>query len=888
MNRALSIQSILCKTFQFLDLKSLLQCDLVNKQWLNDARQPSSVYYLNMDDILIAKVSRSGKWYYNMPRDLTRFKNVESVSFSKVLTYSDDTIIGFCHKNFFKLQKIKKIAIRANSMHDHTYSRHIWEKILRNLLLLNMNHLVVIELSTCNVVPAVSLVGSEPWIWSLFCENRKDTDGKVDDQKNSENDGNNVNDKQWQLGGDKKVLSFPELRELTLCNMNLQSFPKMLHEKGLKVLKILGFSYLGKGFWNDLIKYETNISNIEEICFRDSFVHENDRKYLQAKILPAICARIMQKNLIKFESIRDELKNHWISDSNIVPLTFLNGVFWKHLIDKICKNLNENEHILNRNNNKMVKFDCEATVSNQTLRQQRFGVVQLDLKPLNLTQGVLSLKSVIIDHLSYDRYRLFCLPKGFHCHIGEMTCNIHTDKSLVEGDVNDILNVLALKRDDKSQSKQVKNVAIKTPNLRQALNYSHWKNKYRHQQLLIKSEKEKEKEQEQEQEKESDQEKTKKDAKDKNNNDSNKNFSSLFTLGNTTKSEQDDQVRFDFDFGNAGKQKQDWSFSFDDTVTSKDDDRAENKSIMSSGGDNVFSFECGINSKDDKSSTRSMNTSSSVFTFNWNDTRSNESNRNKIKIANSNNNSNIDSISMSTIGFDFVASDTERQAFFQGLIIHGHHRMSLRYISRTLNKIEFEKNCLKYVKIDGVESIVEKPNSVRGISIMKRELISIKNCLDKNNYPKFDILLQWIIGEYNVDECALQLVQLLSLLYNELSIGIENNSNTNDNNSGKRRDIFKLILQIEIKFLGSSCYYADRYFSFDSDWIKTICNGIINIGKHGDNDHADHDCQTQEMISDDQRRIVLPFGFVNITLALQKITVTGSKRRCLMAVEFNV
>ena len=877
MDRSLSVQSILCKIFQFLDLKSLLKCDLVNKQWLNDARQPASVYHLNMDDIFnrlspaasTIKGLKPGECDYNVPQDLTRFKNVESVSFCKLLTYSyNRKIIKFCESNFSRLQKIKKIAIRVDLLlYAHDHPRHAWKKILRNLLFINMNHLVAIKLSTNSSVASQS---QEPWIWSFICENGKHNQADKDDKMD-----------------EKKLLSFPELRQLTVSYMNLYSFPKILHNNGLKVLKIFGGSFLGRGFWNDLIKYKENISNIEEICLNGCFVHVNDYNYLTKNVLPVICARIMQKNLTRLECVGLKRKCHEILGSRVRQLTYLNGFIWKYLVEKIYENINNTDFIdIDHDLHKditMVKFDCQASV-------QQFNSVELSLKPLNQTREVLSsLKLIRLDCISHDRYHCYVLPNECHGHIGEMICNynINTNKLLLEGDNEDILTVLAMKRDDKSDSSQAKSekMSINTPALR--TRFAHARSKNRRLALKLESGKKEQK----------------KDEKDRNDSIESKNlhlspnFSSLFTLGNTSIVGQqgDDQIKFEF--GNKEKDNNNWSFSFDTSKTTGGNTGNENKNMIKSNNYNFCSFD--YTRKDDKMNDTSINTSSAVFTFNSNETKDKKHNN-----SNSDNRGNklLNTFSLakqannySRIGFDFAADSGDKGrekrfvSFFQRLIIHGHNKITLQYICRTLNKIEFWNNCLEYVKIDGVKSICENDGiHVGGISKIKRALMVIKGFLCKHNYPKFDIKLKWKINEVHVNECALQLVELLSLLYNDFAFVDKNNNN--NNNSG---DIFRLVLAIEMRYAQITRRDITHYFSFQSDWIETICNGITNIGKnmHDNDDNEDNDDKdtgSDEFESKEvsQRRIMLPAGFVNINF-LQKQS-GNNKCRWLMMVEFTV
>ena len=330
-------------------------------------------------------------------------------------------------------------------------------------------------------------------------------------------------------------------------------------------------------------------------------MHKDDCKYLSKNVLPVICARIMQKNLTKFESIRLRLKNHDVPDSSIRPLTFLNAVIWKNLVEKTYDNVDsKNMDLINSAGDSktkvgMVKFDCEASVSNHTSAEKKFGVVQLGLKPL---RGVLSsLKSIRLDYIADDRYYFFMLPKGFHCHIREMTCNINTDRFLMESGAQDILNVLALKRDDKSQSEQP-NVTIKTPALRPRFGHAYLKNRRLSLKLQNgKQEQDKHAQKERETDK-SETTKAKKDEKDQNI--SSTNFSSLFTLGNTSNiNTQQDEIKFEF--GNKEKDNNNnWSFSFDtDINTSKDTINTDNDKNKSMSKNNNYNF-CSFNTSDYK------------------------------------------------------------------------------------------------------------------------------------------------------------------------------------------------------------------------------------------------------------------------------------------------
>ena len=262
-------------------------------------------------DNLFKASKGSAHTIYQYPANLDRFKMVESIS---LLYQYDAEILSFYCKHIPIFCRINKIEIEIDVSDTDDKRRADWTNMIRNLLLQNMNHLTAIKIFTrwCMIGESV-----EPWIWSLLCENNKNMSTDITDATDGDIDSS------------QKSLIFPQLRKIELKDVNLYSFPKILNEKGLKILKISGYSYLAKGFWNDLIKYEKNLSNVEEISLNGCFVHKDDIAFMDQIVFPMFCARIAQQNLRKFECVKRLSGNMGVTGKDIGMLTWLNLFMWQ-------------------------------------------------------------------------------------------------------------------------------------------------------------------------------------------------------------------------------------------------------------------------------------------------------------------------------------------------------------------------------------------------------------------------------------------------------------------------------------------------------------------------------------------------------------------------------
>lgn len=128
------IQYLHCKIFQYLDLKSLLKCSRVCKEWLLNSCQPQSICHFEISSQLICKAPNSK----SLKKFLDRFGNRSTKSISVKIDYRNDSAyltkdLSNVIKNRFSHLESIKMYIKFHCSCDSN-SANATSLIVRNII----------------------------------------------------------------------------------------------------------------------------------------------------------------------------------------------------------------------------------------------------------------------------------------------------------------------------------------------------------------------------------------------------------------------------------------------------------------------------------------------------------------------------------------------------------------------------------------------------------------------------------------------------------------------------------------------------------------------------------------------------------------------------------
>ena len=181
-HKTLSIQSIICKVFSYLDVKSCCRCSRVNTQWLYDSYQPSSIYKIDLDKLFII----DPKYSNSRPNNLSRFKNIESLQTGRILHIAAAVRKGqgkytMCQKYVQTLHRVKKLNV-IDSVNRYRRAQSFIDTMAM-FMSQNSDHLQSIKITNTNKRLSSSSVNHSVYnveddvkdasIWTYLCNNIK-------------------------------------------------------------------------------------------------------------------------------------------------------------------------------------------------------------------------------------------------------------------------------------------------------------------------------------------------------------------------------------------------------------------------------------------------------------------------------------------------------------------------------------------------------------------------------------------------------------------------------------------------------------------------------------------------------------------------------------------
>ena len=291
-NDVFDIQSLTCKILSYLDFKSFMCCNEINKQWLYDSYCPLSISHLNWGDLYVVEkmdnhIDNDGEYRYGMHvRNVSRFSHVKSLTVESEILHNETDLNNFrLAKNFTNIRKLD-VNCSISSMGGPRSTVDIVLQIIKN----NSHHLELLRIS------------------DIFL----------------------IND-QLELETQMKSLKFPKLIEFNLCNIGhvVNSFCLNLLNNSDNYnytncrLAVLKFSNMGTKayFWRDLADEDCNLSNIKQLVLKSVFFRGNYNKahesYVDALATDDYVPKIGTK-LVNIETLKVVGKTSGVIESKLL------------------------------------------------------------------------------------------------------------------------------------------------------------------------------------------------------------------------------------------------------------------------------------------------------------------------------------------------------------------------------------------------------------------------------------------------------------------------------------------------------------------------------------------------------------------------------------------
>ena len=273
--KVFNIKDLVIKTFQYLDLQSLLQCSLVNIAWLYDSYNPVSLYHINTDEIeKMRQNNNHGKGRFSSMKEL---KHTRSINVKKWNTLNETT-----HKYFQQLTKLNNF--RKITIDDSKSSEYGWE--------------FEPKFEQCLTQLIVNNAQKMTHLWVNINE-----DGRED------------------LIETILKLKFPNMKDLSICNAGYK-YDKFVSAPRLNKLELINTFGTGISdmthrslvllqFWQSLV--EKNLFNLETLVLDSIFLISLDMDELQKDLFPTLV-----KKLINVKHMSFKLDHVWCHSQRLV------------------------------------------------------------------------------------------------------------------------------------------------------------------------------------------------------------------------------------------------------------------------------------------------------------------------------------------------------------------------------------------------------------------------------------------------------------------------------------------------------------------------------------------------------------------------------------------
>ena len=714
----------------------------------------------------------------------SRFCQVQSVKWHRPST-NNQNVSKFFDDHLQSLCKIQTIEL---GIQDRCHSQSKRRIKIFNLLSQNMCHLKSIKL--------FARLNSKMWIWSCMT--------------GSGTHAIDVVKKEWSQEEEdclSKSYVFPQLQELVVGGGNLCHFLAPESFNKLKSLKLICCN-MNNNFWKDLMNHINKLGNIQQLLFNNCRACEKDRQ-----LVIDVCARILRDNcrLKKLEIFDQQLPS--MQPPNTCSLTILTY----HIIKDLIEYINQKKMSENNDNFKPedpdALLDCQMVVSNIVSRND-IKLGRLKLKSLN--KPILGrLESIEVDlmknknnnnnHNNNKDISISNLFKLIGNHIEQVKCCIDSDKSAF-WTVKDFLDIISTEECscesvDNFNCNDVKSASNK--NAHELENdETKWSSKFSFGSSKVDSD---------------------------NNNDNPVEFEWSSDNENDNKKNNHKLFSFESMFNGANNNS---NFTFDwssNTNCNDNDDELENKIDNEQVTKEKFiRRQVGIVKWRDKLKTKK------IVTQPW--------------FAPDNNNNNNNNNTNSTSSLWQSDSKYKRKSRIKRLILNGCDKMTSSFTFSLFDQIEFENQCLQYIKIYKMQPILEKI----GVHLTQTQVIKdfwqkIFQFLKENNYPCCDITLTWAISYLQTNNCVNLLSQLIYQLYNDFNYDYNYNNNNNNSNN-QRNGLYQFSFMIVIHTnCGSGHGYTNGYFSFDCSWIQQLLKQIETINDDNDELMLDINPNTKRM-----------------------------------------
>ena len=623
---------------------------------------------------------------------------------------------------------------------------------------------------------------SKMWIWSCFTESGTHV----------------ISASSIESTEEKEILSmrylFPRLNELQVkcenyCLCNFVA-PDILNR--LKILKFSGWDgdnlCLKIDFWRNFVQCIGNdkLDRIQELSFNNCFIDEKDMDFVIDKVTPIIshlCARILKKLEI----------THNIGSKKRFD-NYALGIVSYHLIKDLIQCVTKKDD----SNDGLILFDCCTTISKI---KSECGIKWGRLKLTRLNKMVFErLKYIKVDLMTnhdYDKNwkninsSISSVFELVGNNIKQLECCIDKDESAI-CTVKDFLNVISTHCDISTNQSKIRS-----------------DNNTKHPQ-------------------------------------ENKTSINRFKCENIKNC--------------ANKTKNIGDLENIDPSQDKSDEKQLEEDTAS--WSSKFSFGQILN--DSGSDVIPIANSSNSFTFSWPSIDSNcNKSKKENKIDNKNNingwaentryvghrwfepdnsNNNSDNNNMSCVWqTDILTTRYKRKSTIKRLILNGCDKIKLLFVFLLFDQIEFENQCLEYIKIDKIEPIWES-NTSTGVYLTQIETVQdfwskALKFLKDNNFPCCDITLAWAISHIQTKDCINRLSQLIYQLYNDFKQETKHiyNYNCNVNCEEKNENEDKYItfrFGVMIGIDTSVSQYKNVYFSKGNcNWMQQVSKKIETIGR---------------------------------------------------------
>lgn len=286
-SKALMIENTVCSMFSYLDLKSLLKCSKVNKQWLYASYRPISLTHVETNQL--HKSRRHGANSYspghNIFYNILRFKHVPSL---KICNWNWNGDLNQYFKNLVEFKNISKL-----------------ECVFKDLKVTSSN---------CKSINSTVMDDYIP-IANQTIQSNKD---KLTDVTFRVMFGRGYWSDLFLRNSIFESLFLPNLQKLHIYGLVMKGFylnkdnSLSTENKNKNKLQHLFFEncHLELGFWKDLANDKSDLSNLTALSFVGCSITEHHKKQIESKYLLQIAAKLVNMTFLQCMAACGTLASH--------------------------------------------------------------------------------------------------------------------------------------------------------------------------------------------------------------------------------------------------------------------------------------------------------------------------------------------------------------------------------------------------------------------------------------------------------------------------------------------------------------------------------------------------------------------------------------------------